>query len=59
MAGDVVQGRARRAHTDQFKGFRQMMGTIVLSMLLGWFGIVTALMIFSGGREEAVVEESA
>ncbi len=36
-----------------------MMGTIVLSMLLGWFGIVTALMIFSGGREEAAVEEPA
>lgn len=33
-----------------------MMGAIVLSMLLCWFGVVTALMIWSGG-EERVAEE--
>lgn len=35
-----------------------MMGVIVLSMLLCWFGAVTALMILSGGSEERVAEES-
>ena len=36
-----------------------MMGAIVLSMLLGWFGIVAGLTIWSGGGEETVAEESA
>lgn len=36
-----------------------MMGAIVLSMLLGWFGIVAGLTIWSGGGEETIIEESA
>jgi hypothetical protein len=36
-----------------------MMGVIVLSMLLGWFGVVTALMVLSGNGEERVAEETA
>ncbi len=36
-----------------------MMGTIVLSMLLGWFGVIAILTVFSGKSEEARAEESA
>lgn len=36
-----------------------MMGTIVLSMLLSWFGAVAVLTIFSQGSDEPVAEESA
>lgn len=43
---------------DRFKGYRQMMGAIVLSMLLGWFGVVAALTIWSGSGDEHTTEES-
>lgn len=35
-----------------------MMGVIVLSMLLGWFGVVAGLTIWSGSGDERA-EESA
>jgi hypothetical protein len=60
MAGSVTKGWALQASTDRFKGYRQMMGAIVLSMLLGWFGAVAVLTVLSGGNEDAAVaEESA
>ncbi len=34
-----------------------MMGTVVLSMLLGWFGAVAILTLFSRGGEDALAEE--
>ena len=36
-----------------------MMGTIVLSMLLSWFGAVTVLTLLSPNGDEALAEESA
>lgn len=36
-----------------------MMGTIVLTMLLSWFGVVAGLTIFSHGGEETLVEDPA
>jgi hypothetical protein len=57
MAGRAAKGRALRAANDQFKGYRQMMGVIVLSMLLSWFGVVAALTIWSGRSEERMSEE--
>lgn len=36
-----------------------MMGAIVLSMLLGWFGVVAILTLLSGRRKEPLAEESA
>jgi hypothetical protein len=35
-----------------------MMGTIVLSMLLGWFGVVAILTLLSGKRKDPLAEES-
>jgi hypothetical protein len=35
-----------------------MMGTIVLSMLLGWFGAIAVLTVFSGKSEEPRAEDS-
>lgn len=34
-----------------------MMGTVVLSMLLGWFGAVAVLTLFSRGGEDVLAEE--
>lgn len=36
-----------------------MMGTIVLSMLLGWFGVIAVLTVFSGKSEEPRADEPA
>ncbi len=36
-----------------------MMGTIVLTMLLSWFGVVAVLTLLSPGGEDALAEESA
>jgi hypothetical protein len=36
-----------------------MMGTIVLSMLLGWFGVVAILTLLSGRQRDPLAEESA
>lgn len=36
-----------------------MMGTVVLSMLLGWFGAVAVLTIFSRGGDDVLAEEPA
>lgn len=35
-----------------------MMGTIVLTMLLSWFGVVAVLTLFSPSGEEGLAEES-
>jgi hypothetical protein len=36
-----------------------MMGTIVLTMLLSWFGVVAVLTLLSPSGEEGLAEESA
>lgn len=57
MAGSVIREQTFWAPNDRREGFRQMMGTIVLSMLLGWFGLVAALTIWSGGNDETAAEK--
>lgn len=41
------------------RGIRQMMGTIVLSMLLCWFCTVVALMIHASRGDETIAEATA
>ncbi len=57
MRDERMPASQHTEHTDDDKGYRWMMGAIVLSMLLCWFGVVTALMIWSDGGEERVAEE--